>query len=127
MPGILQAGRSSNSSSAFQLGGSTQDPWEQASRESYHSLVDGGLLPGGYGDVFVRLAQKARPAQKRRGAQAASLRAEEVRKTATEQHLIACGRVSKRARTRLAMMSFASPTVKTTPQKTRFRSVNNYK
>ena len=65
MPKILHAERSSNASSAFQLGGSSQDPWEQASRESYNSLVDGGLLPGSNGDVFVRLAQKARPAQKR--------------------------------------------------------------
>ena len=106
--------------------GSTQDPWEQASRKSYASLVDGGLLPEGYGDVFVRLAQKARPAPKRirkriaamspmelgqepRDAQAASLRADEVRKTATEQLVIASGRVPRKARTRPAMMSFSGP------------------
>ena len=41
------------------------DPWEQASRKSYRSLLDGGLLPSGHGDMFVKLAQKARPAEKR--------------------------------------------------------------
>ena len=59
MPGILQAERSSFASSAFQFGGTTLDPWEQASRESYNSLVDGGLLPEGYRDMFVNLALKA--------------------------------------------------------------------
>ena len=47
MPGILQAERSSNAFAAFQLGSSTEDPCEQASRKSYDSLVDGGLLPEG--------------------------------------------------------------------------------
>ena len=65
VPEILHAERSSNASSASQLGGSTLDPWEQASRESYISLVSGGLLPEGFEDSFVWLAQKARPAQKR--------------------------------------------------------------
>ena len=75
-------------------------PKIHGSRPAGHRpLVDGGLLPGGYGDVFARLAQKARPGQKRitstssvelgqesRDAQAASLRAEEVRKTATARN-----------------------------------------
>ena len=60
MPKIFNAERSSNASSASRLGGSTQ-----ASRESYSSLVSGGLLPEGFEDSFVRLALKARPAQKR--------------------------------------------------------------
>ena len=51
-------------------------------------------------------------ANESRDAQAASLRAEEVRKTATEQLAIASGRVPKKARTRLAMMSFSGPTAR---------------
>ena len=65
MPQILNAERSSNASSASRVGGSTLDPWEQASRESNSSLVSGELLPEGFEDSFVRLSQKARPAQKR--------------------------------------------------------------
>ena len=129
MPKILKAERSSNASLASRLGGSTLDPWEQASRESYSSLVSGGLLPEGFEDSFVKLAQKARPARKRiqkriatmspmdfgqelRERQAANLRAEEMRKTATEQLIHASGRVPKKARTRLAMMSFSGPTAR---------------
>ena len=129
MPEILHAGRSSNASSAFQLGGSTLDPWEQASRESYISQVNGGLLRGGFEDSFVRLAQKARPAQKRiqkriatmspmdlgqelRERQVSTLRVEEARKTATEQLMHASGRVPEKARTRIAMMSFSGPTAR---------------
>ena len=76
--------------------------------------------------MFVRLALKARQAQKRiqkiiaamfpselgqelRDAKAAGLRAEEVSRTATEQLVHASGRVPKKARTRLAMTSFAGP------------------
>ena len=74
--------------------------------------------------MFVKLAQKARPAEKRikkrisamsplefgqesREAEKTRLQAEEVRKTATEQLIHASGRVPKKARTRLAMMSFS--------------------
>ena len=79
--------------------------------------------------MFVRLVQKARPAQKRiqkriaavsplelghasRDVKAAGLRSEEVRKTPTEQLVQARGRLSKKARTRLAMMSFSGPTAR---------------
>ena len=75
-------------------------------------------MPEGFKDSFVKLAQKARPARKRiqtriatmspldrgqelRERQAANLRAEEMRKTATEQLIHASGRVPKKARTRL--------------------------
>ena len=92
-------------------------------------LLSGGLLPEGFEDSFVKLAQKARPARKRnqkriatmspmdlgqelRERQAAIVRAEEMRKTATEQLIHASGRVPKMARTRLAMMSFSGPTAK---------------
>ena len=126
---ILHAERSSNASSASRLGGSTLDPWVQASRESHISLVNGGLLPGGFEDSFVCLAQKARPAQKRiqkliasmspmdigqelRERQASTRQAEEARKTATEQLIHASGRVPKKARTKLAMMSFSGPTAR---------------
>ena len=129
MPKILHAERSSNASSASGLGGSTLDPWEQASRKSYRSLLDGGLLPSGHEDTFVKLAQKARPAEKRikkrisamsplefsqesREAEKARLQAEEVKKTATEQLIHASGRVPKKARTRLAMMAFSGPTAR---------------
>ena len=44
MPKILHAERSSNASSASGLGVSTLDPWEQASRKSYRSLLDGGAI-----------------------------------------------------------------------------------
>ena len=107
-------------------------PWihgEQPSRESYTSLVNGGLPPGGFEDSFVWLAQKARPAQKRiqkriatlspmdlgqelRERQASTLQAEEAMKTATEQLIHASSRVPKKARTRLAMMSFSGPTAR---------------
>ena len=129
MPKILKAERSSNASSASRLGGSTMEAWEQASRESYSSLVSGGLLPEGFEGSFVKLAQKARPARKRiqeriatmspmdlgqelRERQAANLRAEEMRKTATEQLIHASGRVPKKARTRLATMSLSGPTAR---------------
>ena len=130
MTEILHAERSSNASSASRLGGSTLDPWVQASRESHISLVNGGLLPGGFEDSFVCLAQKARPAQKMiqkliasmspmdlgqelRERQASTRTAEEARKTATEQLIHASGRVTKKAaRTKLAMMSFSGPTAR---------------
>ena len=50
--------------------------------------------------------------QESRDAQAASLRAEEVRKTATEQLVIASCRVPKKARTRLAMINFSGSTAR---------------
>ena len=50
--------------------------------------------------------------QEMRERQAATLQAEEVRKTATEQLIHASGRVPKKARTRLAMMSFSGPTAR---------------
>ena len=129
MPEILHAERSSNASSASGLGGSTLDPWEQASRKSYRSLLDGEVLPSGHEDMFVKLAQKARPAEKRikkrisamsplefgqelREAEKARLQAEEVRKTATEQLIHASSQVPKKARTRLAMMTFSGPTAR---------------
>ena len=83
-------------------------------------------MPEGFEDSVVRLAQKARPAQKRiqkrvalmspmdlgqemREKQATTRQAEEARKTATEQLIHASGRVPKKARTRLAMMRFSGP------------------
>ena len=113
MPKILHAERSSNASSASGLGGSTLDPWEQASRKSYRSLLDGGLLPSGHEDMFVKLAQKARPAEKRikkrisamsplefgqelREAEKARLQAEEVRRQ--PEQLIHSSQVPKKAR-----------------------------
>ena len=99
MSGILQAERTSNASSASRLGDS---------------------------DSFVWPPQKARPAQKRiqkriatispmdlgqelRERQASTRQAEEARKTATEQLIHASGRVPKKARMRLGMMSFSGP------------------
>ena len=125
----LHAESPSNASSASRLGGSTLDPWVQASTESYISMVDGGLLPGGHEDSFVKLAQAARPAQKRikkriaamspmdlgagrRSAEEVRLQEEEARKSASEQLMHASGRVPKKARTRLAMMSFSGPTAR---------------
>ena len=75
------------------------------------------LLPEGFEDSFVRLEQKARPAQKRiqkrvslmspidlgqemREKQAATRQAEEARETATEQLIHVSGQVPKKARTR---------------------------
>ena len=60
MPKILHAERSSNASSASRLGGSTLDPWEQASRKSYRSLLERrAIARRPFEDMLVRLAQKA--------------------------------------------------------------------
>ena len=104
------------SSPIFPLEALALDTWEEASKESYRSLVQGGLLPEGYEDSFIKLAHRImkRIATQRRDRlkQLGSQRAEEVRKSASEQLMIAGSRLPKKARTRLAMMSFSGPTAR---------------
>ena len=117
MPKLLKAERSSNASSASRLGGSTLDPWEQAS-----SLVSGGLrgllcktcgegTASSEKDPEEDCHNVAHGSQSRiegKGSSKSSCRGDEE----DSQLIHASGRVPKKARTRLAMMSFSGPTAR---------------